>query len=122
MSQYQLIYNKYAPHIWQALGEIERTGWVMREVRNPESVQEHTLALIRLAYEIPGLEKNRQDKLCAILEVHDWPEAIVGDEVILEYDEVEKRRRKQKKHQREEEAMKQICAPLGAAGDEIFAL
>ncbi len=119
---YQLMYAPLAPAVWQRLGEIPRTGWVMRGVTQPETVQEHTLALIRLAEEA-DFATARADGLCEILEVHDWPEAIVGDEVILVWnDEAKKQQLKTAKHEREQAAMQSICAELGVPGEAMYAL
>jgi len=74
-----------APEVYVALHSLKRTGWVNRGVKNPESVKEHTEALIRIAREVEGLlTMEEKDGLFEMLEVHDWPEAIHGDEVILE--------------------------------------
>jgi 5'-deoxynucleotidase YfbR-like HD superfamily hydrolase len=43
-----------------------------------------------------------------MLEVHDWPETIIGDEVIVTYDKKEKEKLKDSKFQRELEAMLKI--------------
>jgi putative hydrolase of HD superfamily len=119
---YQLTYAPLAPRVWQKLAEIERTGWVMRGIQNSETVQDHTIALIELA-QAPEFSAARADGLCEILEVHDWPEAIVGDEVILVWDDdAEKERRKAEKHQREQVAMQSICTELGEVGPTIYAL
>lgn len=121
--EYQLKYAHLAPDTWNELAEIPRTGWVMRQVGGPENVQQHTFDLLRLAQEIPGFETARADGLCEILEVHDWPEALIGDEVILVWDdEAKKRKLKAEKHQREEAAMRTICAALPEKGEEVFSL
>ncbi|MEM9336568.1 MAG: HD domain-containing protein [Patescibacteria group bacterium] len=119
---YSLCYSDVAPDVWAALAKIERTGWVMRGISDPETVQEHTLALIRLAEEIHTIGEYKANGLFQILEVHDWPEAIVGDEVIIEYDEEKRRRLKVLKNRKEVEAMKEITRPLGEVGKEINAL
>ena len=43
-NQFILKYASLVPDVWQALNEIPRTGWVNRKVKNPESVQEHTVS------------------------------------------------------------------------------
>lgn len=120
--QYTLRYAPSAPAVWQKLATIERTGWVRRGVHEPETVQQHTFELLRIAEEIPAFEAYHPTGLREMLEIHDWPEAIVGDEVILEHNEVTKQQLKADKHRREAAALVSITVPLGATGDEIIAL
>lgn len=117
--QYTLRYAPSAPAVWQQLATIERTGWVMRGVVEPETVQQHTLELLRIAEEIPAFAAYHSTGLREMLEIHDWPEAIVGDEVILEHDEVTKQQLKADKHRREAAALVSITAALGSIGEEI---
>lgn len=73
-----------APHVYELLDGVNRTGWVNRNVENPETVKEHTEALLKLADEmLEYLTPEETDGLLEMLEVHDWPEAIHGDEVIF---------------------------------------
>ena len=121
-----LKYAHLVPHIWEALANLQRTGWVMRKVQNPESVQEHTIALKKLASELASsltdfTEEEKED-LFDMLEVHDWSEAIIGDEVIYTYDVEEKKKLKEAKFQREKETMAEISGQLGEVGKKIFDL
>lgn len=78
--------EKQAPKVYEKLHEIKRTGWVDHGVENPESVKEHTEALIRLAEELsPYLTPEETSGLIEMLEVHDWSEALHGDEVIKNF-------------------------------------
>ena len=100
------------PEVWDKLCLLQRTGWVERGVKNPETVGEHILALRTLAFSLRNELRVDMEKLLALLEVHDFPEAIVGDEVIIsEMPEVEKVMRTSK-FEREQTAMKTICEPL----------
>ena len=67
----QLKFAHLAPEAWDELGKLERTGWVKRGVKNPETVQQHTIALINLAAEIEGLSEAEREGLCDMLEIHD---------------------------------------------------
>jgi len=119
----ELKYAPLAPEVWEALGEVKRTGWVIRGVANPETVQDHIVILRSLATEVSHLlEAGEKEGLHDLLEVHDWPEAIHGDEVIYTYDEEERRRLKEIKFANEKKALEQICSNLGAAGNEIMSL
>ena len=60
------------------IAQLERTGWVRRGVREPESVRGHTNGVMLFAqrYCPPGIDRAA---LTDMLSVHDMPEAIVGD-------------------------------------------
>lgn len=116
----ELRYAHLAPEVWDELGKIERTGWVMRGVKNPETVQEHTLGVRKLALsmfkELPEFtDADRQD-LLNILEIHDWAEAIHGDEAIVTEDMEERKTKKAKKFENELAAMTKICDAIGGGG------
>lgn len=114
--------EKVAPDVYQALQELKRTGWVNRGVENPESVKEHTESLIALAYELSGhLTEEENEELVEMLEVHDWPEAIHGDEVILELNPDDRKALKDIKFENERRALQIICADL-PNGTEIMDL
>ncbi len=98
--------------IWSALSKLPRTGWVQWGIPNPESVAEHILAVRSLAVtwrEHLTLSNQEFAELLAIIEVHDWPEVIVGDLVIMgdETNVVELRR---SKREREMAAMIELCS------------
>lgn len=118
----ELRFAHLAPDVWDALGKLERTGWVKRGVKNPESVQEHTIALRDIASSMVGLTDTEKQELLNMLEVHDWPEAINGDEVILSYDEEKLKLLKEAKFEKEKMAMNSICEKLGEKGKEIMDL
>ncbi len=114
--------EKVAPEIYQSLEDLKRTGWVDRGVENPESVKEHTEALVTLANELtPLLSEDEIDGLIDMLEVHDWPEAIHGDEVILELNPDSRKALKEVKFENERKALEKICKDI-PGGDEIMAL
>jgi putative hydrolase of HD superfamily len=117
-----LKFARFAPDVWKALGELKRTGWVNRGVANPESVQEHTVALINIASSLEGLTEQEKEGLLDMLEVHDWPEAIHGDEVILSVDENKLKSLKEIKFENEQIALVSICEGLGKRGKEIMDL
>ncbi len=108
----ELRYAHLAPEVSKALSLLERAGWVKRGLKNVESVQEHTLSLRLIAITIPSL--NRQDKqdLMDMLEIHDWPEAINGDELAVSNNQQELVTMKKNKFIREAAAMGKICSEL----------
>lgn len=111
-----------APAVYESLQELKRTGWVMRGVENPESVKEHTEALLVLAEELLELlTEEEKDGLMDMLEVHDWPEAIHGDEVILELRPDERKSLKDIKFENEKRAMETLTKDL-PSGDVLMNL
>lgn len=117
-----LKFEKIAPHVYAALHALERTGWVRRGVENPETVKEHTEALIVLAQSLMEmLTPEETDGLFDMLEVHDWPEAIHGDEVILELEPEKRTPLKDLKFENEKRALEHMCADL-PNGAEILRL
>ncbi|XP_005043911.1 PREDICTED: HD domain-containing protein 2 [Ficedula albicollis] len=84
---------------------VPRTGWVYRNVANPESVSDHMyrMAMMALVTEDKSLNKDRCIRLAL---VHDMAECIVGD--IAPADNIPK----EEKHRREEAAMQQLTQLL----------
>jgi len=121
-SQTILKFEKIAPEIYVKLQGLKRTGWVRDGVENPESVKEHTESLVKLAIELSeSLTDEEKHGLVEMLEVHDWPEALLGDEVILELDPEARKVLKDVKYENEKKALAEICKDL-PNGDEIMAL
>jgi 5'-deoxynucleotidase YfbR-like HD superfamily hydrolase len=122
----KLKYAHLAPDVWDALAKIERTGWVMWKVKNPESVQEHIIALralaASLADSLPDFSKEEMEELVDMLEIHDWIEAIVGDEVIFTDNPEERKAQKAALYEKEHVAMKEISSKLGEEGKKILEL
>ncbi len=112
-----------ADHIWEKLAEVPRTGWVQWEIPDPETIAEHVLAVRELAFrwrDKIDLSDTDFDDLLAIIEVHDWPEVIVGDLVIMgdEQNVIALRADKRKK---EKAAMIELCENI-PAGEEALIL
>lgn len=112
----ELQFTNSVPEVWNILKKTLRTGWVMREVENPETVAEHILSLRVLGNEVAqGLSLKEQDTndLLDMLEVHDFAEYKVGDLVILGTDAtaVEKRAHK---HQAELRVIQELSATIPA--------
>ncbi len=118
----ELNFAHLAPDVWDALGKLPRTGWVNRGVEHPETVQEHIIALVEMPSSFDGLSPEETEGLVEMLEIHDWPEAIHGDEVILTPDEAKEKTLKAAKFENEQKALAGICEKLGDAGKEIMAL
>ncbi|CAA0826894.1 Metal-dependent phosphohydrolase [Striga hermonthica] len=85
----------------------KRTGWVRRDVKEPESIADHMYRMGLMALissDIPGVNR---EKCMKIAIVHDIAEAIVGD--ITPDDGIPKK----EKSRREREALKNMCELLG---------
>jgi len=102
------------------LYEIPRTGWVDRKVINPETVGEHTDALIALARKYYPF----MPELIPMLKIHDWAETNkkIGDARTDRYCPPDHRWTKEKKHEVELATMKEICSHLGVAGKRLLKL
>ncbi len=125
--EFKLKYAELFPKVWKALGGIPRTGWVTRGVKNPETVQEHTISCRELVVDLIDVltEFSMSDILDILnmLEVHDWPETIIGDEVIVTYNEIEKAKLKASKYEREYKAMLEICSGgVNSLGAQVLSL
>ena len=117
-----LKFEKVAPEVYVLLQDLKRTGWVDNGVENSESVKEHTEALVSLAYELsPLLTEEEINGLVDMVEVHDWPEAIHGDEVLLELEPNKRKALKELKFENEKRALESLCANL-PNGEEIMSL
>ncbi len=58
---------------------IRRSGWVEREVRNPESVADHSFMTTLLSYILGRGKGMDTEKLLKMAIVHDIAESVVGD-------------------------------------------
>lgn len=106
-----LQYEHEASHVYKKLKETPRTGWVMSGVPDPETVYDHTVALLTLATRLSDqldLSGEEFADLLHILEVHDWAEALAGDEVILDEDPDDYKDKKAIKQAKERAALEQL--------------
>lgn len=89
------------------LKDQKRAGWILRNVKNPESIADHMYrmaVMALLAKDLPGIDREKCVKMAI---VHDIAEAIAGD--ITPSDGVSK----EEKRRREQEAMDQLSLALG---------
>lgn len=87
------------------LKRVPRTGWVYRNIKQPESVSDHMYRMSMMALTIQDVSVNKERCMKLAL-VHDLAECIVGD--IAPADNVSKT----EKHRRENEAMVHITGLL----------
>jgi putative hydrolases of HD superfamily len=118
-----LRFTEGTDHVWSALEAIQRTGWVQWDIPNPENIAEHILAIRELAVALKSeldLTTDEFDDLLAIIEVHDWPEMVTGDIVVMG-GEVNAMQLSQTKKEQERIAMEDICRTI-ILGGEVLAL
>jgi putative hydrolase of HD superfamily len=61
------------------LKDVERTGWVERKVRNPETSSDHSLMVSLMVLVLGRDRKLDLDRALRMALVHDLPESITGD-------------------------------------------
>ncbi|XP_068135579.1 5'-deoxynucleotidase HDDC2 isoform X2 [Hyperolius riggenbachi] len=83
------------------LKRVPRTGWVYRQVEQPESVSDHMYRMAVMAMLTKDSKLNK-DRCIRLALVHDMAECIVGD--IAPADNVSK----EEKHRKEKDAMKHL--------------
>ncbi|PNY07637.1 HD domain-containing protein 2-like [Trifolium pratense] len=98
----------------------KRSGWVRRDVKNPESIADHMYRMSLMALiapDVPGLDRNKCIKMTI---VHDIAEALIGD--ITPLDGISKA----EKSEREQAAVDYMCKIIGVGegsrGNEITEL
>lgn len=114
---------------------LERTGWVVEDIKSPESVADHSF---RTALAVLVLAKSRQDldldRAVKIALVHDVEESLTGD-ILIDW-KIEKHAEKAKrlkdlenhgitkdeKKLRGLEAIKKLTSLLGSSGKDLFDL
>lgn len=102
------------------LKTVKRTGWVYKNINNPESVSDHMYRMSMIAMAVGGTNPARTARLVKLALVHDLAEAEVGD--IAPADNVSK----EEKNAREEAAMRDIRdnvlsgSPLGVELYELW--
>lgn len=111
-----------SPFVWNKLKNLQRSGWVKRGVKNPESVADHIISLREIGYTYNNLSTKDRNDLIDMLEVHDWPEAIHGDEIIVTQNMEDRKKLKAIKFEKERKALIEICNNIAEHGDTILNL
>lgn len=107
-------------NILENLKKIKRTGWVEREIKNPESVADHSFRVAVLAMVLGDKLDVDKNKLIKMALVHDWAESLVGD-IVTEYGNEMKQKLSDLKFQKEKKAFKKMTSSL-SNGKEYFNL
>ncbi|XP_068214881.1 5'-deoxynucleotidase HDDC2 [Palaemon carinicauda] len=99
------------------LKHIKRTGWVKRDVKDPETISGHMYRMAMMAFLLDEDDRVNRDRVMKISLVHDLAESIVGD--ITPTCGVSS----EDKHKREMAAMEHFAKLVGEkAGNEMFNL
>lgn len=99
------------------LKHLKRTGWVLRNVPDPECVAGHMHRMAIMTLLLDGSQSPLDKVKCMQLAViHDLAECIVGD--ITPHCGVDP----DEKHRREDEAMKALCELAGVSGQMLYTL
>jgi 5'-deoxynucleotidase YfbR-like HD superfamily hydrolase len=107
--------------VLQALFALPRSGWKDREVKNPETVGEHTYEMFMIAEALWGAYI---PNILTIVVLHDAPESKpeIGDPRTDPLCPAEKRWTLDAKRMAEDAAMLEICTDLGEDGTFLFDL
>ncbi|KAK3931167.1 5'-deoxynucleotidase HDDC2 [Frankliniella fusca] len=99
------------------LKHVKRTGWLLRNVPDPECVAGHMHRMAVITFLLDSSQSSLdRDKCMQLALIHDLAECIVGD--LTPHCGVDP----EEKHKREDEAMKELCNLAGAAGAELYSL
>ncbi|XP_058797427.1 5'-deoxynucleotidase HDDC2 [Phymastichus coffea] len=96
------------------LKHLKRTGWVIKNIPDPETISGHMYRMAVLSFLIDPKANLNKMKIMEMALVHDLAECIVGD--ITPHCGVSA----EDKHRMEDEAMEEICKNLGARGVEML--
>ncbi|MDP2973712.1 MAG: HD domain-containing protein, partial [Candidatus Diapherotrites archaeon] len=89
------------------LKEVKRQGWLVKGVKDSESVADHSFMLALMAMLFAEEEKLDANKAMRMALVHDLPEALCGD-IASRAKEEQQQCSNKEKHEREEKALKEI--------------
>lgn len=95
------------------LKHMKRTGWVIRNIPDPETIAGHMYRMAMLSFLVDSEDLDKI-KIMQMALIHDLAECIVGD--ITPHCGVSA----DEKHRREDEAMEGICELLGDKGPTIL--
>ncbi|XP_075213570.1 5'-deoxynucleotidase HDDC2 [Lycorma delicatula] len=99
------------------LKHIPRTGWVLENVKKPESIAGHMYRMAVMSFLLDGNDNKLDRAKCMELAViHDLAECIVGD--LTPYCGVTP----EEKHKREVKAMEELASLVGSCGGNMIGL
>jgi 5'-deoxynucleotidase YfbR-like HD superfamily hydrolase len=96
------------------LKDVQRTGWVERGMKNPETSADHSLMVALIVLVLGNRRKLDMEKMLKMALVHDLPEAIVGDIISKDNWEAGGTMWNHEKVSRERPAMKKLSSLSGS--------
>ena len=109
-------YTNYVSFLFELgmLKRVQREGWKLLGISNPESIAEHSLRAAQIGYILAVCEQYESpEKICSMLVFHDIGECRIGDihKVANRYIDTNERH-----------VVKEQTQDLGTIGEKIFAL
>lgn len=89
------------------LKKVRRTGWILKGVKNPESVAEHSFRVAMMAMILPEGRKLDQFRLLKMALIHDLAESITSD-IVWEHGKLSDMEKLKVKQKRELEVGKEL--------------
>lgn len=99
--------------------KLKRTGWVVRNVKNSESVADHAFRVTILSSVLASTLKVDREKLIKMSIIHDLGEISTGDIVVESWKTIFLDKRK-KKEEIEKKAIKEILSDYGEEYSTLF--
>lgn len=96
------------------LKHMKRTGWVLKNISDPETIAGHMYRMAMLSFLVDNKENLDKVKIMQMALIHDLAECIVGD--ITPHCGIPP----EVKHKLEDDAMEEICRLLGDRGPMIL--
>ena len=94
------------------LKEIKRTGWLYKDIPNPESVSDHSFGVALLALVVPLPNGINREKALKMALVHDIGEARIGD-IVWESGKYSNIRKQKEKHISETATVENLFNEIG---------
>lgn len=102
------------------LKKVKRTGWLLKGVKMPESVAEHSFRVAIMATVLSGGRDLDGFRLLKMALVHDAAESIISD-IVWEHGKISDWEKLKTKHKKELKSAKKIFSTL-EKGEEYFGL
>jgi len=99
--------------------KLRRTGWVMRNVKDPESVADHCFRVVVLSMALAPMFEVDREKLTKMAIIHDLGETSTGDLVVEKGRTVNIKLRKEKENI-EKQAIRNILYGFGEDYSKLF--
>jgi putative hydrolase of HD superfamily len=102
------------------LKKVKRTGWLLKGIKEPESVAEHSLRVAIMAMILSDERDLDKFRLLKMALIHDLAESIISD-IVWEHGKISDFEKLKTKHKKELNAATEICSKI-PNGNEFFSL